>query len=46
MGDNLQKEGRKSVRTLMQWSAGKNGGFSEVTEGAIDDDIIAEGPYG
>lgn len=46
MGDDLQKEGRKSVRTLMQWSADKNGGFSDVMEGAIDEDIIAKGPYG
>ncbi|NGM64240.1 alpha-amylase family protein [Sphingobacterium sp. SGR-19] len=45
MGDDLQKDGRQSVRTLMQWNAGKNGGFSEVTAGAMDEDIIAEGPY-
>jgi trehalose synthase len=30
MGDNLAAGGRQSVRTPMQWSAGKNGGFSDV----------------
>ncbi len=28
MGENLAAEGRLAVRTPMQWSAGKNGGFS------------------
>ncbi|MBE8723035.1 alpha-amylase family protein [Sphingobacterium pedocola] len=46
MGDNLQKDGRNSVRTVMQWNAEENGGFSEVKAGAIDGDIIPNGPYG
>ncbi len=28
MGENIEIEGRRSVRTPMQWTAGKNGGFS------------------
>jgi glycosidase len=28
MGENLDVEGRNSVRTPMQWSTGRNGGFS------------------
>jgi trehalose synthase len=28
MGDNLAADGRMAVRTPMQWTAGKNGGFS------------------
>ena len=28
MGENLAAEGRLAVRTPMQWTAGKNGGFS------------------
>lgn len=30
MGENPEIEGRTSVRTPMQWSAGRNGGFSDV----------------
>lgn len=46
MGDDLQKDGRQSVRTVMQWNTYKNGGFSQIKDGAIDDDLIAEGRYG
>ena len=44
MGENLAAEGRLAVRTPMQWTSGKNGGFSQaaasrlsgpVTEGAF-----------
>src|SRR5690606_33721939 len=28
MGENIEVPGRKSVRTPMQWTSGKNGGFS------------------
>ncbi|MCS6711143.1 alpha-amylase family protein [Brachybacterium sp. EF45031] len=30
MGENLERPGRMAVRTPMQWTAGKNGGFSVV----------------
>jgi trehalose synthase len=30
MGENLDVDGRMSVRTPMQWSAGENGGFSSA----------------
>lgn len=30
MGENIEVEGRQSVRTPMQWSATKNGGFSSA----------------
>lgn len=30
MGEDLAAEGRMSVRTPMQWSSGKNGGFSDA----------------
>ncbi len=30
MGENLDAGGREAVRTPMQWSAGKNGGFSQA----------------
>ena len=29
MGENLAAEGRLAVRTPMQWTAGRNGGFSD-----------------
>ncbi|MFD1769921.1 alpha-amylase family protein [Sphingobacterium suaedae] len=45
MGDNLQKQGRKSVRTVMQWNDQKNAGFSDVTVGALDQELIADGPF-
>lgn len=32
MGDDLKLPGRESVRTAMQWSDGKNGGFSDAPE--------------
>lgn len=45
MGDDLTKRGRKSVRTVMQWSADTNAGFSKVKKGAIADNIIETGEY-
>ncbi|GAB2771468.1 alpha-amylase family protein [Salinimicrobium soli] len=46
MGEDLSQEGRKSVRTLMQWSAGSNGGFSKAPKDKLVKKIIVEGPYG
>ncbi|HLS96009.1 MAG TPA: alpha-amylase family protein [Sphingobacterium sp.] len=46
MGDDLERDGRTSVRTLMQWNDTENGGFSDVITGAIEDDIISGGDYG
>lgn len=49
MGENLDIDGRLAVRTPMQWSRGRNGGFSNtapsrlrrpVTEGAFGPDHI------
>ena len=33
MGENLAAEGRMAVRTPMQWTSGRNGGFSRATAG-------------
>ncbi|MEU4015721.1 alpha-amylase family protein [Microbacterium sp. NPDC028030] len=30
MGENAEMEGREAVRTPMQWSSGRNGGFSDA----------------
>lgn len=45
MGDDLTKKGRKSVRTVMQWNADRNGGFSNVKSGAIAHRLIEAGEY-
>ena len=46
MGDDLSLEGRKSVRTVMQWSKETNAGFSEVPREQLIKPVIEEGPYG
>jgi maltose alpha-D-glucosyltransferase / alpha-amylase len=46
MGDDLSLEGRNSVRTTMQWSAGANGGFSSAPEKALYRPALATGTYG
>src|SRR5690606_19060004 len=42
MGDNLSLKGRKSVRTPMQWSDSRNGGFS-LYEKKIPNQVISKG---
>ena len=46
MGDDLSLEGRKSVRTLMQWTDGKNGGFSNAPADKLIKKVISEGQFG
>lgn len=45
MGENLDAEGRNAVRTPMQWSAGKNAGFSPARPSRLPGPIVAGG-YG
>ena len=45
MGDDLRIEGRKSVRTAMQWTGEVNGGFSRCKAGETQVPVIAEGPF-
>lgn len=45
MGEDLTKKGRDSVRTLMQWSAGENGGFSNAPRKKLVRNIISKGPF-
>ena len=45
MGEDLSKKGRDSVRTLMQWSAGENGGFSNAPRKKLVRNIISKGPF-
>lgn len=46
MGEDLSLKERESVRTLMQWTDGKNGGFSEAPKNKLVRNIISEGPFG
>lgn len=46
MGDDLSLDERNSVRTPMQWSDEKNGGFSPASEEALIRPVIKDGPYG
>ncbi|MDT0690482.1 alpha-amylase family protein [Salegentibacter sp. F188] len=45
MGEDLSMEGRSSVRTVMQWSDDKNGGFSDAPEDQLIRNIISDGDF-
>jgi maltose alpha-D-glucosyltransferase/alpha-amylase len=46
MGDDLSLEERNAVRTAMQWTAGRNGGFSSAKSDQLPRPAIADGDYG
>lgn len=43
MGENLEAEGRFAVRTPMQWSAGRNGGFSTAAPAKLPGPVVEGG---
>lgn len=45
MGDDLSQDERNSVRTPMQWSDGRNGGFSAADPDRVVRPVIATGPF-
>jgi trehalose synthase len=45
MGENLAAEGRLAVRTPMQWTSGRNGGFSTAAPGRLPGPVV-EGGFG
>jgi maltose alpha-D-glucosyltransferase/alpha-amylase len=45
IGEDLSQAGRNSVRVPMQWSAGKNAGFSDAKTGKLCQPVIADGPF-
>lgn len=45
MGENLDLKGRDSVRTVMQWSNEKNGGFSSADPDKIIRSTVSEGEF-
>ncbi|MDQ4006242.1 MAG: alpha-amylase family protein, partial [Actinomycetota bacterium] len=46
MGDDLSLPEREPVRTPMQWSKGKNGGFSTAEASHLAAPVIGEGEFG
>ena len=40
MGEDLEAEGRMAVRTPMQWSAGRNGGFSSAAPSRLIQRVV------
>lgn len=46
MGDMLELEGRSAVRTVMQWTDRRGGGFSTAEPERFARPVIAEGEYG
>jgi maltose alpha-D-glucosyltransferase / alpha-amylase len=45
MGDDLALEGRMAVRTPMQWSPRRNGGFSTAPGEQLIRPVLSEGPF-
>ncbi|GAB4081437.1 trehalose synthase [Modestobacter muralis] len=43
MGENLAADGRMAVRTPMQWTAGRNGGFSTAAPGKLPGPVVEGG---
>ena len=46
MGDDLSLPERTSVRTPMQWTPGRNGGFSSASAKRLVRPVIGDGEYG
>jgi trehalose synthase len=42
MGEDLAVDGRMAVRTPMQWSAGRNGGFSAAAPGKLIQPVVTD----
>ncbi len=45
MGEDLAADGRMAVRTPMQWTAGRNGGFSTAAPRKLVQPVVS-GPFG
>ncbi|MET0713945.1 MAG: alpha-amylase family protein [Mycetocola sp.] len=43
MGENLAIPGRQSVRSPMQWTSGKNGGFSRAAKSRLTAPVVEDG---
>jgi maltose alpha-D-glucosyltransferase/alpha-amylase len=45
MGEDLSQEGRSAVRPPMQWTAGRNGGFSSAQKAKLVRPMVDSGPF-
>jgi len=45
MGEDLSLDGRDSVRTVMQWSNNKNGGFSDAPKNKLIRGVVSKGDF-
>ncbi|MBW8751263.1 MAG: alpha-glucosidase C-terminal domain-containing protein [Propionibacteriales bacterium] len=46
MGEDLSRPERKAVRTVMQWTDGRNAGFSLADDDQLAAPAISDGPFG
>lgn len=46
MGEDLTLPGRTAVRTTMQWSGARHGGFSQAPRDALRRPVLSGGPFG
>jgi maltose alpha-D-glucosyltransferase/alpha-amylase len=45
MGEDLSQKGRNAVRTPMQWSKERHGGFSSASKQALPSPVVGKGPF-
>ena len=45
LGEDLSKHGRNAVRVPMQWSSGRNAGFSDAPKSKLVQKAVDEGPF-
>jgi maltose alpha-D-glucosyltransferase/alpha-amylase len=45
IGENLAQKGRFSVRTPMQWTGGRNAGFSTANQAKLVQEVITKGKF-
>nr|CAD6437826.1 alpha-amylase [Rhizobium sp. Q54] len=45
MGEDLSQSGRNSVRMPMQWTKGRNGGFSAASKARLSQPVIEQGSF-
>jgi maltose alpha-D-glucosyltransferase/alpha-amylase len=45
MGEDLSQQGRNAVRTPMQWTKGRNGGFSAAPKAQLSQPVVEQGPF-
>lgn len=46
MGEDLEQRGRNAVRSPMQWTKGRNGGFSTAAKSRLVQPMVEDGPFG